>query len=310
MPMEAPLTFGSALCGSASVRALWATFLLNSVFTGAQFAGSIISNSVALGADTGTMAVDSLTYLINIVAEVVRIRGASPRTSELIDATASGLSVIALIVVCALAVDESVGRLTSEAGDSGSGDGSGDAEDINAPVMFAFTFGNLIIDIGMLGSILLRKRGGWMGVLTCRTCRQRGDEDLLPSDTTTNATPILAQDRCAQSTTSSSALPPAEPAADTACGESAGEELNVFSALSHVVADTMRTVTEMACSLLIWADHRVNGEMADAISALVVSAIILLIAAFILWETSGLIRKACSMSKTGAQQEPNVPTVW
>ena len=40
----------------------------------------------------------------------------------------------------------------------------------------------------------------------------------------------------------------------------------------------------------IWADRRVNGDVADAISALVVSAIILLIACYVAYETVVLVR--------------------
>ena len=271
------------LCGSASVRALWMTFFLNSTFTGAQIAGSVIANSVALGADSGTMVVDSVTYLFNIAAECVRLRGASERTCAMIDASASGLSVIALIVVSALAIQDAISRILSNSG-AGGGGASDPGNAVNAQVMFAFTLGNLIIDIGMLGSILLRKRGGWVGVLTCRTCKKQ-------QSVVNAAGPDASGGIDAQLIGAADFGGEGEAAGEHGGTAAHGEELNIFSALSHVMADTMRTVTEMTCSLLIWADQSINGEMADAYSALIVSATILAIAAFILYETVTLVRQ-------------------
>ena len=134
-----------ALCGSDTIRALWATFALNSAFTATQVVGSIVTHSLALGADTGTMVVDSGTYLINIFAEYVCIRGADARTTAAINAGAAGVSVVALVAVSILAMTESVGRIVQIEGNT---TGTEPLPEINAQVMFAFTFGNLCIDMG------------------------------------------------------------------------------------------------------------------------------------------------------------------
>jgi Co/Zn/Cd efflux system component len=228
-----PRASGCALCGSASIRALWVTWTLNSAFTMAQVFGSILSHSLALAGDTGTMVVDSVSYLINIGAEYVRIRGASERVTNLIDVAASGFSATSLAVVCALTTYESIRKIASV---DASGSGSARLEDVDARIMFAFTAGNLAIDIGMLGSILLRKRGGWKGLLTCR-CTV-----VVPS-----GTEVLIE----SVPTSDGSVAPAKQ----------GEDINVFSALAHVLADTMRTVAEMATSIIIWADSSSKRRM-------------------------------------------------
>ena len=280
----------SLLCGSSTIRALWMTFALNSAFTSAQVAGSLISHSLALMGDTGTMVVDSGTYLINILAEYVRLRGASSRTSAAIDAAAAGISVAALIAVSALTTSESIDRIIH----INDKNVTSPPEDINAHVMFAFTLGNLFIDIGMLGSILLRKRGGWLGVLSCKSCRastapQSAQESpqLPPADTTMDAQLLRI--------------------ADSSNTAEAGEAINVFSALTHVLADTMRTVTEMTCSLLIWLNPAINGELADAISALIVSAVIIFVALFVVYETWALVRDGVLQQTTVVQSSERQP---
>ena len=265
---------GCAACRSEAIRALWVTLVLNSVFTAAQVAGSIVSHSLALMGDTGTMVTDSITYSINILAEYVHIRGADPRTSAAIHTAAAAISVIALVAVSVLTVCESIGRIMEI---SSHGSGGDEPKEVNAQVMFAFTLGNLFIDIGMLGSILLRKRGGWLGLLTCKC--------LSPVEPKRSSAASGAMD--AQLLEQAGADPGDASPPDGAGEQTArsGADLNVCSALAHVLADTLRTVTEMVCSLLIWLDKDINGEMADAVSALLVCAIILAVACAITFES-------------------------
>jgi len=275
-------SFLSVVCGSSAIRALWATFFLNSLFTSAQVVGTIISHSVALGGDTGTMVVDSATYLINIIAEMLRLRGKnSARACACVDALAAGISVIALAAVSAMTVNESVGRLVLIASNASAAE---QPEDINAQVMFAFTAGNLVIDIGMLGSILLRNRGGWLGLLRCIVCLHSPKRTAVVSIAVDDASLLAVGGRSEGRDAAQG------PSASASTASKKGSEINVFSALTHVLADTMRTVTEMTCSLIIWADRRVNGDVADAISALVVSTIIMLIACYVAYETVVLVR--------------------
>jgi len=284
------------ICATPAIRGLWQTLCLNTFFTCAQFFGSIIANSLALGADTGTMLSDSITYLINIAAELFRIRGASHRACTIVDLCASGLSILCLVTVTAIAMKESIGRLSSMSGEAGSG--GGDDEDVNPYVMFGFTAGNLIIDIGMIGSLVLRNRGGWMAVFNGTACRAvlPADDGPHASDTVGDAAstsavataqrnaPLLASAAVA----AEEGMPVAREGKNAAESRAAG--LNVFSAFAHVIADTMRTVTEMSCSLLIWLDPSISGERADAVSALLVCTIILLVVCFMVYEAYVVLR--------------------
>ena len=282
-------------CSTPAIRALWATFALNSVFTAAQVAGSIISHSLALMGDTGTMCVDSGTYLINIFAEYVRARGASARTCATIDASAAAISVVALVVVCILTVSESVQRIVRI---DGNATGVDPPEEVNAQVMFGFTLGNLFIDIGMLGSILLRKRGGWVGLLTCNM--RRDDGRVTAAAMRAQLLEAAVGPDGAVSTPSAAAGGSSDDAQKMRGTK--GEDLNLCSALSHVLADTLRTVTEMVTSLLIWADKEINGDMADAVAALLVSAVILFVAALIVCETIHLVKHEVLAKETATSE--------
>ena len=61
------------------------------------------------------------------------------------------------------------------------------------------------------------------------------------------------------------------------------EELNMCSAFTHLLADTMRTVTVLASSLLTWLGHT-DSVQTDAIGSVVVGVVVLAIAVFVLYE--------------------------
>ena len=81
-----------------------------------------------------------------------------------------------------------------------------------------------------------------------------------------------------------------------------------------MIADAMRTVTEMACSILIWVydnDKSFDGDKADNITALVVCAIILAIALYVLYETAVQIKEEIRKRRTEngvAANNPNSVT--
>ena len=60
------------------------------------------------------------------------------------------------------------------------------------------------------------------------------------------------------------------------------EELNLFSGLSHVVADTMRSLTQVIVGLLILTGG--PSEVVDAYGTLAISSTILVGALYMLWE--------------------------
>ena len=67
-------------------------------------------------------------------------------------------------------------------------------------------------------------------------------------------------------------------------GVSAQGELNLFSALSHVVADTLRSATQIIVGALILAGYGASSSRVDAIGTLVISSIILLGAGRLVYE--------------------------
>ena len=67
-------------------------------------------------------------------------------------------------------------------------------------------------------------------------------------------------------------------------------DLNLCSAFAHVLADTMRTLTVMACALLV----KLGGfdpQRTDAVGSLLVCAIIFVVAAFVAYETAAHCRR-------------------
>ena len=246
------------ICGSRALRALWVAFCCNTVFTVSQAFGSIISNSKALGADTGTMFVDSGTYLINIGAEYYRSKSeSSERTAAAIDIAASAVSVVALALVTAFFLHDSITALQEEPSEGGSGDaGSGGADDSVTDTRLASTISsgqakvhtvehlmsacaglgidNLIIDITMIGSILLRNRGGWWGLLTCKWHVRAAEVTSFQSVVPAGAPPT----RVGQTGPTNA---PQDGTVNVAHNGAADEEkitktgdLNVVSALAHV----------------------------------------------------------------------------
>jgi len=148
----------------------------------------------------------------------------------------------------------------------------------------------------MIGSLVLRNRGGWSAVFMCTACRavSPADDTQHASDTAgaginANASAIATAQRNAPLLAAEEGVPGVPPEG-TVAPQTRAADLNVFSAFAHVIADTMRTVTEMTCSLLIWIDADISGERADAVSALLVCIIILLVVCFMLYEALVVVR--------------------
>ena len=276
--------------------------------------------------DTGTMYVDSATYLVNIFAEYYK-DGLGERGKAL-EIGASFVSAFSLVGITAYVMTHAVMRLGSEPGEE---------EDVNPGIMLFFTVCNIFIDLGMFLSIVLRRTGGLYGCILrrCRCIAGRpagtaGARGSVPSsDDAANhsscgeagggggqsaplaqcASSLLSSEVHAQIVEHRAAL-----GADGSGGGGGGagggpdgsrgrsdsdvvsglavemnikpsEELNLCSAFAHVIADTMRTFTVLACALLV-ALGGLDSERTDAIASLVVSIIILFVAAYIFYEAT------------------------
>ena len=133
------------------MRALWATFLLNTSFAIAQMFGARAANSLALLGDTGTMCVDSATYAINIVAEYHK-ESVGARGAAMVEIGASLISTLALIGVTVAIMLDAVSRLQAQ--------NTGTDVAVDPVIMLIFTAFNFLIDIFMCLSIILRRTGG------------------------------------------------------------------------------------------------------------------------------------------------------
>ena len=177
---------------------------------------------------------------------------------------------MALLAITAFTIDEALQRLLA----TGEGDKGGEVEEVNGPLMFVFTAVNLAIDVGMLGSILLRDRGGWSAVLS-------------------------------SSRRATVCEPPSEGGGNAGVGigsSGSSGDLNVWSALAHVLTDTMRTVTEMTCSVIVMVSESTDSSRIDAIAALAVSAIIFGVALLVAYEAVAQWRACCARQRARQQQ--------
>ena len=156
-PTDAASNSLATKCCTSNLRALWAVFILSTGFASTQAVGATAANSLSLLADTGTMFIDSVTYIINIAAEYHKAR-LNARESALVEIGACLLSVIALLVVTVAIFIDALIRLHEPSG----------AEVVNPVIMLVFTALNLVIDFAMFTSIVLRRTGGLGGCLFAR----------------------------------------------------------------------------------------------------------------------------------------------
>jgi len=149
------------------MRALWAALIMNTLFTSVQICGAVLAKSTAMMGDTSTMMLDSVTYAFNLFAEYRKTKS-DPRSAAIIEIAASSFSVVVLGVVTVLLAITAISSLSAQQQYREDNDHS---HDVNPQIMFGFTLANLVVDIGMVLSILLRHRGGVFG-LCCRFARR------------------------------------------------------------------------------------------------------------------------------------------
>lgn len=263
--------FSQRRCCTSNLRALYATFLLNTAFTLAQFFGARSANSLSLMSDTGIMFVDSATYAVNIAAEYYKER-LGARNSKLVECLATLVSAATLLGVTGYLMKDALARLQP----------GQPASDVNPAIMLVFTSVNLLVDFGMCGSIAMRRTGGIAGCIS-RSARcsytsgsKRGDQAEARDGR------VELDDRVQLISTAS--------------------ELNLCSAFAHVIADTMRTLTVMTCALLV-AVADTDPLSTDAVGSLLVCAIILVISAYLFYE--GTVQLRAYRKAAGAAPAPS-----
>jgi len=113
-------------------RALMLTMTLFAVNTAAQFGAALISNSLALLGDCGSMAVDTLSYAVNLWAECMESE--KKQRNQLL---ATLWSIFVLLGVTGFVIYSAIVILLCDELDD---------DDINSYIVFAFALENLLLD--------------------------------------------------------------------------------------------------------------------------------------------------------------------
>ena len=221
------------------------------------------------------MFVDSITYLVSLIAEHQRVR-CGVRGAAAAELGASAFSVIALFAVTIAVTNDAARRITTHE----------EEEDVDPRIMLGFTIVNLFVDIFMCAPFvkLLRRRPG----------RRSGQSSALVESTIVLSDAPQSEPQASDPQSRVVVVPQdgeRSPRDEPAAGDDGGgldldasKELNLFSAFAHVFADTLRTLTVLTCALLVWVAG-VPPETADAVGALIVSGIVLVITLYLAYET-------------------------
>ena len=245
------------------------------------------------------MFVDSVTYLVSLIAEHQRVR-CGVRGAAAAELGASAFSVIALFAVTIAVTNDAARRITTHE----------EEEDVDPRIMLGFTIVNLFVDIFMCAPFvkLLRRRPG----------RRSGQSSALVESTIVlsdapQSEPQASdpQSRVVVVPQDGERSPRDEPAAGNDGGGGldldASKELNLFSAFAHVFADTLRTLTVLTCALLVWVAG-VPPETADAVGALIVSGIVLVITLYLAYETFVQLLAFVGGGRKHSTAESELPT--
>jgi Co/Zn/Cd efflux system component len=207
----------------------------------------------ALVSRSSSLLSDALAMLVDDAAYAFNLAAElRPEQERTIKLAAPLVSAAILLVVTALSFSDAVETLQAA-------DTAGSGEAVDGRVVLGFGAAMLLVDAMMLGAILFR--GG---------------------------TGSARDDAAAGEAGASSPWPCFGPPA--ACDPRT--ELNLFSGLSHVAADTLRSLTQVVVGAVILAGG--PSETVDAYGTLVISVIILLGAAFLLYEVGLQFRDGLS----------------
>lgn len=239
-PVRAARTFANCCCISQDERTLIVTIILFSIIVLSQFVGAYVSRSRALLIDAGSMLIDVATYFINLWGLCAPTR--SKRTADIHEVLVSGASLLALWAITLVGVGQAVETLR-ESGFSelNEPESRGDGEGVDGRIVLFFACLGILFDILALGQFV----GSWREAQRARAAIE--------------ATPV--QERLSL-------------ASCCACVCGAALELNMSSALTHVLADTLRSLTTLVESLLILSCG-LNSEAIDGLAALCVAMAII-----------------------------------
>lgn len=108
---------GSSCCRGPQ-QVLLVTLVTNAIFTVSQFVGSVLSNSLALYGDSLDMAIDTITYALNLWVERVRDSGINHRRALYLEVVVSLISGLSLTGATVFLFIEAVRRLEAPEDDT------------------------------------------------------------------------------------------------------------------------------------------------------------------------------------------------
>ena len=237
------------------------------LITAVQFFFAIAANSMSLQTDCIAMQIDVVTYLGNIYAEVRR------QSHELTDLDKakislffSGISIGILTGLTAYNLVDIIGTLAG-----------GSIKDDLHPAWYNIIFGGFgfVSDLICLYAFSIWGDPGDMGINAKgapAACDMEGGAPGAP-DTTPGA-PATMQPR--MSKVRSAAV------TGTEVADKKSSAMNMCGSLSHVLADSIRSITSVCVGIAAcgWK-RKVNGARADAIGALICSVTIIAVMIFI-----------------------------
>jgi Co/Zn/Cd efflux system component len=253
-------------CGGAlspNERALVVTSCLFSGIVLAQFVGAYLSRSRALLLDSVSMLVDVSTYGANLWTECAP--PSSARRAEAREVLVAGLSLFALWTITLIGTVQAIFIIHAHrldvAGASAAPDANADA--VDGRIVLGFALVGLVVDT--------------ISLLEIRSSSQHAERAAAERDgalrelTASELAPAASCDTAAEHT------PPARRGARASCARICCVlELNMSSALAHVLADTFRSSTTLVASLLIlgldWDSALVDGAAAVVVAAVIVLA--------------------------------------
>jgi Co/Zn/Cd efflux system component len=218
---------------SSNVALLTVVAVLFGGFALSEALAAALAHSLSLAGDAASMGVDTVTYLINSVAERQKARDALTARERLqLELYIPLVSALALLCASGVVVSQAITTLRAPPAVSSS----------KPDIMLVFSGVNLVIDVV---AIVFFNRVQQLQAAVRRAAVDDAAAPLLPTDRDT----------------------------DTPGGDASN--VNMCSALTHVLADTLRSVSVLVAALASRAG-KVDADVADAWAGLSVSLIVVI----------------------------------
>jgi Co/Zn/Cd efflux system component len=248
---------------SKNERTLVVTIALFSLIVVSQFVGAYISNSRALLIDAASMLLDVATYVCNLWAECALARAV--RVAEMQELSVTGMSLLVLWTVTLIGMADAIMMLHSVGlSELRTPDAESGGEGVDGRIVLVFALVGILFDAVALSEFV-------------GSCREARRERLGGAESAEDRRATVAVDVHCGPASAEKPRCCARARSCCECCECASLELNMSSALAHVLADTLRSLTTLVESLLILRLD-LNSEAVDGLAALCVACAIIVTA--------------------------------